>query len=73
MKTILAGLLFSFSLATDAVAETFGERRLRGLYRAFAGSAPPSAAELELGIRRTLGVSRRTAEARWAAWVRGRL
>jgi hypothetical protein len=55
------------------VAETFGERRLRGLYRAFAGSAPPTNAELELGFRRSLGVSRRTAEARWAAWVRGRL
>jgi hypothetical protein len=55
------------------VAEAFGEGRLRGLYRAFAGSAPPRAAELEQGLRRTLGVSRRTAEARWAAWVRGRL
>jgi hypothetical protein len=54
-------------------AETFGEGRLRALYRAFAGSTPATAAELELGFRRTLGISRRTAEARWAAWVRGRL
>ena len=54
-------------------AQTFGERRLRELYRAFAGSSPPSGAELDRGFRRVLGVSRRAAEARWAAWVREQL
>jgi hypothetical protein len=55
------------------VAETYGEGRLRELYRVFAGSRPPTPSELDLGFREVLGVSRRTAEARWAAWVRARL
>lgn len=55
------------------VAERYGEGRLRALYRAFAGSTPTRAAALDRGFRRVLGTSRRTAEARWAAWVRGRL
>jgi hypothetical protein len=55
------------------VAETYGEGRLRELYRVFAGSRPPNATDLDLGFRQVLGVSRRTAEARWAAWVRPRL
>jgi hypothetical protein len=55
------------------VVERYGEGKLRALYRALAGSRPPNAAELDLGIREVLGVSKRTAEARWAAWVRARL
>jgi hypothetical protein len=55
------------------VAETFGADRLQALYRAFAGSSPPSAAELDRGFRRVLSIPRRTAEARWAAWVRGQV
>jgi hypothetical protein len=55
------------------VAETFGKARLQALYGAFAGSNPPSGAELDRGFRRVLGVSRRTAEVRWAAWVREQL
>jgi hypothetical protein len=49
------------------VAEHYGEGKLRELYRASAGSS------LDLGLRQVLGVSKRTAEARWAAWVRARL
>jgi hypothetical protein len=55
------------------VAETYGEGRLRELYRVFAGSRPSTPSELDLGFREVLGVSRRTAETRWAAWVRSRL
>jgi hypothetical protein len=55
------------------VAERYGEARLRALYRAFAGSGPPDADELDRGFQEVLGVSKRTAEARWAAWVRARL
>jgi hypothetical protein len=54
------------------VAETFGAGKLRALYREFAGSDPPSNARLDRGFRRVLGVPRRTAEARWAAWVNER-
>jgi hypothetical protein len=52
------------------VARTFGAAKLRALYRQFAGSSPPSTAELDHGFRQVLGLSRRTAERRWAAWVR---
>jgi hypothetical protein len=55
------------------VAETYGEQRLRALYTAFAGSSPPSPAELDRGFARVLGTNRRVAERRWAAWVRERL
>jgi hypothetical protein len=55
------------------VAETYGRSKLRALYRAFAGSSPPTATEFDRGFRRVLGVSRRIAEGRWAAWVRGQL
>jgi hypothetical protein len=55
------------------VVEHYGEGRLRALYRVFAGSRPPNATDLDLGFREVLGVSRRTAETRWAAWVRARL
>jgi hypothetical protein len=52
------------------VATTFGAARLRALYREFAGSSPTSSGELDAGLRHVLGMSRRTAEGRWAAWVR---
>jgi hypothetical protein len=55
------------------VAASLGEDRLRALYRAFAGAGALSAAELDRGFRKVLGVPRRTAEARWAAWVRARM
>jgi len=55
------------------VVEGYGEGKLRALYRAFAGPRPPTADELDRGFREVLGVSKRTAEARWAAWVRARL
>jgi hypothetical protein len=52
------------------VARTFGAAKLRALYREFAGSRPTSTADLDRGLRHVLGLSRRTAERRWAAWVR---
>jgi hypothetical protein len=55
------------------VAETYGVRKLRALYSEFAGSRPPTTTELDRGFRHVLGISRRTAEGRWAAWVRDRL
>jgi hypothetical protein len=55
------------------VAETAGPAKLRALYRQFAGSDPPSSAQFDRGFRRVLGISRRTAEGRWAAWVRAQL
>jgi hypothetical protein len=55
------------------VAETFGARKLQALYRQFAGPDPPNSTRLDGGFRRALGISRPTAERRWAAWVRDRL
>ena len=55
------------------VAETFGARKLQALYRQFAGPDPPSSTQLDRGFQRALGISRPTAERRWAAWVRDRL
>ncbi len=55
------------------VVEGYGESKLRALYRALAGLGRPTADELDRGFREVLGVSKRTAEARWAAWVRARL
>jgi hypothetical protein len=55
------------------VVERYGEGRLRSLYRAFSGSGPPGPGELDRAFREVLGSSTRTAEARWAAWVRSRL
>jgi hypothetical protein len=52
------------------VVERYGEDELRALYRGFAGSRTPTADEVDQGFLEALGVSRRTAEARWAAWVR---
>ena len=55
------------------VAETYGPRKLQALYRQFAGSDPPSPTKFDSGFRRVLGISRGTAEGRWAAWVRDQL
>ena len=55
------------------VAERYGEDNLRALYRSFAGSRSPTAEKVDQGFLEALGVSKRTAEARWAAWVRARL
>jgi hypothetical protein len=55
------------------VATTFGAGKLQALYRKFKGSDPPSPDELNRGFRSVLGISRRTAETRWAAWVRDQL
>jgi hypothetical protein len=55
------------------VVERYGEDKLRALYRAFAGSRPPGADQFDRGFQEALGVSKGTAEARWAAWVRARL
>jgi hypothetical protein len=55
------------------VADTYGAAKLRALYRQFRGSTPTDSAELDRGFRRVLHLSRRRAEARWAAWVRSQL
>jgi hypothetical protein len=55
------------------VANTYGAGKLQALYRQFKGSSPTGTAELDRGFRRVLHISRRTAETRWAAWVRDRL
>jgi hypothetical protein len=55
------------------VATTFGAGKLQALYREFAGPGSTSSSELDRGFRDVLGVSRRTAEGRWAAWVRDQL
>jgi hypothetical protein len=52
------------------VARTFGAAKLRALYQEFAGSGSTSSGELDRGFREVLGLSRRAAERRWAAWVR---
>jgi hypothetical protein len=52
------------------VADTFGAGKLQALYRKFRGSDPPKPGELDRGFRSVLGISRPTAEDRWAAWVR---
>lgn len=52
------------------VANTFGEDRLQALYRAFRGTAEPGIAGQDVVFRHVLGISRETAQARWAAWVR---
>ena len=52
------------------VANTFGAGKLRALYRKFRGPDPPSTSRLERGFKDVLGISRKTAERRWAAWVR---
>ncbi|HEU4898237.1 MAG TPA: hypothetical protein VFX88_11840 [Actinomycetota bacterium] len=55
------------------VASTYGVGKLQALYRTFRGSGATSDGELDRGFKRVLGVSRRTAERRWAAWVSDRL
>jgi hypothetical protein len=55
------------------VAATFGSGKLQALYREFRGSGSTSRSELDRGFKDVLGISRRTAERRWAAWVRDQL
>jgi len=55
------------------VADTFGPAKLQALYRQFRGSTPAGDTQLDRGFQRVLHLSRRTAERRWAAWVRSRL
>ncbi len=52
------------------VATTFGEPRLQALYRAFRGTAEPGIAGQDIVFRHVLGISRATAQTRWATWVR---
>jgi hypothetical protein len=52
------------------IANTFGEPRLQALYRAFRGTAEPGVAGQDVIFRHVLGISRATAQTRWAAWVR---
>ncbi|HEX3212045.1 MAG TPA: hypothetical protein VH016_05720, partial [Actinomycetota bacterium] len=55
------------------VAATFGSGKLQALYRKFRGSGSTSRSELDRGFKDVLGLSRKTAERRWAAWVRDQL
>ena len=55
------------------VAATFGSGKLQALYREFRGSGSTSTSELDRGFKDVLGISRPTAERRWAAWVRDQL
>jgi hypothetical protein len=55
------------------VAGSYGDERLRRLYRTFAGSPRPDAAALDRGFRRVLGIPEAQAQARWADWVRQQL
>jgi len=54
------------------VASTYGERKLQVLYSSF-GDLPTDATrqDEDRRFRRVLGISRATAETRWAAFVRG--
>jgi hypothetical protein len=52
------------------VADVYGAAKLRALYRDFAGSSAAATGDLDAGLQDVLGISRRTAERRWAAWVR---
>ncbi len=54
------------------VARTFGEAKLQALYSSFHNlSADPVRHDEDLRFRQVLGISRATAESRWAAFVRG--
>ena len=54
------------------VASTFGEARLQTLYSSFGDlTGDADRQDEDLRFRRVLGVSRATAEARWAAFIRG--
>ena len=54
------------------VARTFTEAKLQSLYRSFSGAGveAPTPQALDQRMRRVLGISRATAESRWAAFVR---
>jgi hypothetical protein len=54
------------------VASTFGQAKLQALYSSFGDlTADADRRDEDLRFRRVLGISRATAEARWAAFVRG--
>jgi len=54
------------------VVSTFGEAKLQALYSSFGDlTGDADRRDEDLRFRRVLGVSRATAEARWAAFVRG--
>ncbi|HZD73385.1 MAG TPA: hypothetical protein VE776_05790, partial [Actinomycetota bacterium] len=54
------------------VASTFGEAKLQALYRSFGDlTGDADRRDEDVRFRRVLGISRATAEARWAAFVRG--
>ena len=55
------------------VVNTYGAGKLQALYRKFRGSGETGDDELDRGFRSVLGVSRETAERRWAAWVSDQL
>jgi hypothetical protein len=55
------------------VASTYGTGKLQALYRKFRGSGRTHEGELNQGFRSVLGISRQTAERRWAAWVSDQL
>jgi hypothetical protein len=54
------------------VAITFGEGKVQALYRSFGDlSTDATRQDEDRRFRRVLGLSRTTAEGRWAAFVRG--
>jgi hypothetical protein len=55
------------------VATSFGNAKLQQLVRSFQGSQKPSTQLQDTRFRQILGIPERTAEARWAAWVRRQL
>ena len=52
------------------IARTFGEAKVQSLYRSFSGGREPTPELLDRRLRQVLGISRATAQSRWAAWVR---
>jgi len=52
---------------------TFGEAKVQRLYRSFADVDEPTPQALDERLRRIMGISRATAQSRWAAFVRGAL
>jgi hypothetical protein len=52
------------------IARTFGEDKVEKLYRSFADEAKPTPEVVDQRLRQVLGVSRATAQSRWAAFVR---
>jgi hypothetical protein len=52
------------------IARTFGEGKVQSLYRSFSDVEQATPQALDQRLRRVLGISRATAESRWAAFVR---